>query len=176
MHCRQTIRKFGNAGLAEVTTIEEIQMAEIDRMVDVNLRATVLLTQAVVPAMKAKRRGRIINLGSRAAIGKPGQTVYSARKERRRLFDENLGAGEGADGITVNTVTPAPIATEMFYKGNPPDGPAAKGSDFCSSTGPDRNAAVSSYAWPIGFEAGVVPEGGHLTISLLGPWFLAIFC
>jgi 3-oxoacyl-[acyl-carrier protein] reductase len=115
-----------NAGLAEIAPLENIEMSELDRMVDLNIRATIALTQAVVPAMKSKRRGRIVNLGSRAALGKAGRSIYGATKAAIVSLTRTWALELAAHGITVNTVAPGPIATEMFYKDNPPDSPATK--------------------------------------------------
>src|SRR5688572_4155518 len=117
---------INNAGLAEIAPIESIAMSELDRMVDLNFRAVILLAQAVIPTMKAQRRGRIINLGSRAALGKAGRSVYGATKGAIVSLTRTWALELGAHGITVNTVAPGPIATEMFYKDNPPDSPATK--------------------------------------------------
>ena len=89
-------------------------MAEIDRMVDVNLRAPILLAQAVIPGMRAKGRGRIINIGSRAALGKAGLSVYGAIKGALTSITRTWALELARDGITVNTIAPGPIATERF--------------------------------------------------------------
>lgn len=115
-----------NAGLAEIAPIEQIEMSEFDRMVDLNLRAATILTQAVVPIMKEKGHGRIVNLGSRAALGKAGRSVYGATKGAIVSLTRTWALELGAHGITVNTVAPGPIATEMFYKDNPPDSPSTR--------------------------------------------------
>lgn len=115
-----------NAAPGEGAPLEQIKMAELDRMVDVNLRAPILLAQAVVPAMRAKRRGRIVNIGSRAALGKAGLSVYGAIKGALVSTTRTWALELAGDGITVNTVSPGPIATEMFYNNFPPDSPATK--------------------------------------------------
>lgn len=115
-----------NAALADIAPLEDIDLDHIERMVDVNVRATILATQAVIPRMKARRRGRIVNLGSRAALGKSGRTVYGATKGAIVALTRTWALEFGAFGITVNTVAPGPIATEMFYKDNPPNSPATK--------------------------------------------------
>ena len=76
--------------------------------------------------MKARRKGRIVNLGSRAALGKAGRTVYGATKGAIVALTRTWALELGPFGITANSVAPGPIATEMFYKDNPPEAPATK--------------------------------------------------
>jgi 3-oxoacyl-[acyl-carrier protein] reductase len=115
-----------NAGLAEVANLEQIKMDELDRMIDVNLRAAILITQALVPGMRAKKRGRIVNIGSRAALGKKGRSVYGATKAALVSLTRSWALELGRDGVTVNAVAPGPVATDMFYKDNPADSPVTK--------------------------------------------------
>jgi 3-oxoacyl-[acyl-carrier protein] reductase len=115
-----------NAGLAEIANLEQIKMDELDRMIDLNLRAAILITQALVPGMRAKRRGRIVNIGSRAALGKTGRSVYGATKGALVSLTRSWALELGRDGVTVNVVAPGPVATDMFYKDNPADSPATK--------------------------------------------------
>ena len=112
-----------NAAPGERAVLEKITMAEFDRMVDTNLRAAILLTQAIVPGMRAKGRGRIVNIGSRAALGLTGLSVYGAIKGALVSATRSWALELGRDGITVNMVAPGPIATEMFDRNFPPDSP-----------------------------------------------------
>ena len=115
-----------NAALADIASIEAIDLVHIAHMLDINVRAAILVTQAVVPGMKARRKGRIVNLGSRAALGKSGRTVYGATKGAIVALTRTWALEFSTFGITVNTVAPGPIATEMFYKDNPPEHPTTK--------------------------------------------------
>lgn len=115
-----------NAALADIAPLENIDQSEIRRMFDVNVQATILITQAVTPGMKARRKGRIVNLGSRAALGKAGRTVYGATKGAIVALTRTWALELGPFGITANSVAPGPIATDMFYKDNPPEAPATK--------------------------------------------------
>jgi NAD(P)-dependent dehydrogenase (short-subunit alcohol dehydrogenase family) len=115
-----------NAALADIAPIEDIDLGHIERMLEVNVQATILLTQAVIPGMKARSKGRIVNLGSRAALGKTGRTVYGATKGAIVALTRTWALEFGAFGITVNTVAPGPVATEMFYRDNPPEHPTTK--------------------------------------------------
>jgi len=95
-------------------------------MIDINVRAAILVTQALVPGMRARKRGRIVILGSRAALGKAGRSAYAATKGAIVSLSRTWALELARDGITVNTVAPGPVATEMFYYENPPDSPATK--------------------------------------------------
>jgi 3-oxoacyl-[acyl-carrier protein] reductase len=115
-----------NAAMVEGDTLEHIDMADVDRMLDLNIRAAILTTQAVLPAMRAKGRGRIVNIGSRAILGKSGISVYGATKAAIASLTRSWALELAKEGITVNAVAPGPVATEMFYKDNPPDLPSTK--------------------------------------------------
>ena len=85
----------------------------------VNLVAPVVLLQALLPGMRAARHGRVVNIGSRAALGKPGRTAYGASKGALAAMTRTWALELAADGITVNTVAPGPVATELFNASNP---------------------------------------------------------
>lgn len=115
-----------NAGIVRPGTIEDATDDDLDAVVAVNLAAAVRCVQAVLPAMKAARHGRIVNVSSRAALGKPLRTVYSITKAGLHGLTRTLALEIGHHGITVNAVGPGPIATELFEKSNPPDSPATR--------------------------------------------------
>jgi NAD(P)-dependent dehydrogenase (short-subunit alcohol dehydrogenase family) len=138
-----------NAAPGEGATLEHIKMDELDRMVDVNLRAPILLAQAVVPGMRAKNRGRIVNIGSRAALGKTGLSVYGAIKGSLVALTRTWALELARVGITVNTVAPGPIATEMFYNNFPSDSPATK--DFLAAIPVGRIGTPTDVAAAVNF-------------------------
>lgn len=115
-----------NAALFRANLLEQIADPEVEEQVDLNLRAVILCTQAVVPGMRERGRGRIVNVGSRAALGKPGRSVYGATKAALVGLTRTWALELGADGITVNVVSPGPIATAMFEASNPPDSPVTR--------------------------------------------------
>jgi NAD(P)-dependent dehydrogenase (short-subunit alcohol dehydrogenase family) len=141
-----------NAGLVEAAKLEEIKMEEIDHMVDLNLRAAILVIQAVAPGMRAKKRGRIVNISSRAALGKKNLAVYGATKAAVNSMTRTLALELARDGITVNAVAPGPVATSMFYKDNPPDSPATKA--FISSIPAGRIGTPADIAAAVNFLIG----------------------
>jgi 3-oxoacyl-[acyl-carrier protein] reductase len=104
-----------NAGIHPMHPILEIDDMEWDQVLSVNLKAQFQFCKAVIPGMRARRYGRIINISSEA--GKNGGTVaaahYAASKGGVLAFTRNLAQQVGADGITVNAICPGRIATEM---------------------------------------------------------------
>lgn len=103
------------AGVISSDPVEEVSLAEWDRILGINLRGTFLCARAVVPAMKRQRSGSIINVSSRAgAMGFAGMTAYCASKFGVEGFSRALARELGPHGIAVNTITPGtPIHTAM---------------------------------------------------------------
>jgi hypothetical protein len=90
---------------------------------DVNVRAAVQAAQAVLPGMRARGWGRIINVTSLVTLGLPDRTSYGAGKAAMD-FCTRAWAGELATtGMTVNSVAPGPTETELFRENNPPGSP-----------------------------------------------------
>jgi NAD(P)-dependent dehydrogenase (short-subunit alcohol dehydrogenase family) len=85
-----------------------------------------LVAQGLQPSMQAARFGRIINISSRAALGKELRTVYSATKAGLLGMTRTWALELAPYGVTVNAIGPGPIATELFLSGNPPDSPKTK--------------------------------------------------
>jgi NAD(P)-dependent dehydrogenase (short-subunit alcohol dehydrogenase family) len=85
-----------------------------------------LVAQGLQPLMQAARFGRIINISSRAALGKELRTVYSATKAGLLGMTRTWALELAPYGVTVNAIGPGPIATELFKSGNPPESPKTK--------------------------------------------------
>ncbi|HUZ17958.1 MAG TPA: SDR family NAD(P)-dependent oxidoreductase [Spirochaetia bacterium] len=104
-----------NAGIHPLHPIEEITSDEWDRVLAVNLKAQFYFCRAVLPGMRNRKYGRIINIASEA--GKNGGTVaaahYAASKGGVLAFTRNLAQAVGIDGITVNAICPGRIASSM---------------------------------------------------------------
>jgi 3-oxoacyl-[acyl-carrier protein] reductase len=115
------IRTFGgvdilvnNAGIIRPQPIAEITARDWDELIAVNLTSVFLLTQAVLPGMRERRWGRIINLASVAAqLGGVVGPHYAASKAGLFGLTHAYAAMLAREGITVNTIAPALIETEM---------------------------------------------------------------
>ena len=112
-----------NAGATRPGTIDTATVADLDYVVALHLRASMLLIQANLPALRASGNGRIVNIASRAALGKTERIVYSATKAGLIGMTRTLAMELGGDGITVNAIAPGPIATELFRNSNPEGAP-----------------------------------------------------
>ena len=87
-------------------------------MIDLNVRAAIQITQSLIPEMRKRRYGRIVNLSSRGALGRHGRTSYSAAKAGLIGITRTWSLELACDGITANVVSPGPTATEMFRRNN----------------------------------------------------------
>jgi 3-oxoacyl-[acyl-carrier protein] reductase len=104
-----------NAGMDTTHELDGMPTDMWDRMIDVHLRGTFLFTRAVLPAMKRKKWGRVINLSSQLAHkGAPTMVHYVAAKAGIMGFTRALAYEVARDGITVNCVNPGPINTPLL--------------------------------------------------------------
>lgn len=108
-----------NVATLRPANIEDTTLADFDKQMQVNTRAALQCAQAVLPAMRAARQGRIVNISSRAALGKELRTAYAATKGALNAMTRTWALELGVDGITVNAVAPGPIATAAFGTANP---------------------------------------------------------
>jgi 3-oxoacyl-[acyl-carrier protein] reductase len=103
-----------NAGAIRIQKMEEIREQDWNEMIAVNLTSCFLMTQAVLPGMRARRWGRVINLSSVA--GQAGSVFglhYSAAKAGMIGLTRSYARLLAKEGITVNVISPVLIATEM---------------------------------------------------------------
>ena len=118
---REIVHLVNNAGMIHVAALEDVTPEQVQDMVNLNLMASLLLTQALVPAMRARGSGRVVNIGSRAGLGKIGRTVYSATKAGFIGMTRTWALELAKYGVTVNLIAPGAIATELFLAANPED-------------------------------------------------------
>jgi 3-oxoacyl-[acyl-carrier protein] reductase len=106
---------INNAGIAEPCGIEELTEETFDHTLAVNLKSAFLCSQAVLPGMRARGFGRIVNISSGAARGAGVVGVhYNASKAGMEGLTRGYAARVIQDGVTVNVVAPSLIATEMI--------------------------------------------------------------
>jgi 3-oxoacyl-[acyl-carrier protein] reductase len=107
-----------NAGIGLVRTVDDLTEEDFDRTIAVNLKSVFLCTQAVVPGMRARKWGRIVNISSGAARGAGGVGPhYNASKAGMEGMTRGYAARLVKDGITVNAVAPSLIETDMVRSG-----------------------------------------------------------
>jgi 3-oxoacyl-[acyl-carrier protein] reductase len=105
---------INNAGVGLTRTIEEVTEADFDLTIAVNLKSAFLCTQAVLPGMRARKWGRIVNISSGAARGSGALGVhYNASKAGMEGLMRGYAARVVKDGVTVNAVAPTLIETDM---------------------------------------------------------------
>lgn len=103
-----------NAGITRDNLTMRMKNEEWDAVVDTNLSSVFRLSRACLRGMMKARRGRIINIASVVgATGNPGQANYAAAKAGITGFAKSLAREVGSRGITVNTIAPGFIDTDM---------------------------------------------------------------
>jgi 3-oxoacyl-[acyl-carrier protein] reductase len=103
-----------NAGILIANTVEALQEAQWDAVMDVNAKGVFLVTQAFLPHMRSRKYGRIVNIASIGGKhGAPSQAHYSASKAAIMGFTRVLAQEVGEDGITANCICPGIIVTDM---------------------------------------------------------------
>ncbi len=149
-----------NAGVPMPEAIDKVSFDALDTVIGVNVRAAIQCVQACLPAMRAKKRGRIVSIGSRAALGKAERTSYSFAKGGLVSIARTWALELGRDGITVNVVAPGPVATEILIANNPQsylDRMAAQSPVGRLGTADDVAAAIAFFLSPdAGFITGQV--------------------
>jgi len=103
-----------NAGIGLVRAVDDLTEEDFDRTIAVNLKSVFLCTQAVVPGMRERKWGRIVNISSGAARGAGGVGPhYNASKAGMEGMTRGYAARLVKEGITVNAVAPSLIETDM---------------------------------------------------------------
>ena len=103
------------AAIAGAAPVEEMAVVDWDDMIRINLRGTFLCCRAVIPAMRQRKWGRIVNFASEVAHrGNPGLSHYAASKAAVIAFSKCLALEAVGDGVCVNTLSPGPTDTSML--------------------------------------------------------------
>ena len=104
-----------NAGTIRPALLPEVKLDDLNALVNLHLSAAVILLQAALPAMKAAGYGRVVLVSSRAVLGLPTRTAYSATKAGMLGMARTWALELAPQGITVNVVAPGPIETDNFH-------------------------------------------------------------
>ncbi len=105
-----------NAGIIRPALLPEVTGDDLHTLTQLHLGAPMLLLQAALPGMRAAKFGRVILLSSRAALGLPTRSAYSATKAGMLGLARTWALELAGDSITVNCIAPGPIArTAMFH-------------------------------------------------------------
>jgi NAD(P)-dependent dehydrogenase (short-subunit alcohol dehydrogenase family) len=125
---RETLERFGRidvlvntaGGYRGGTPAYEMSLEEWDLMLDMNARTVLIASRAVIPAMLEQGAGKIINIGSRAALeGGAKSAGYSASKSAVLRLTESMDAALKKSGINVNCVVPGTIDTPQNRESMP---------------------------------------------------------
>jgi 3-oxoacyl-[acyl-carrier protein] reductase len=116
--CSILVNNAGLAGRHLGKPADEISEDDWDAVIDSHLRATWLCTRAALPEMRAARWGRIVNTSSihHTGGGRPGLASYAAAKGAISAFTRTVAKEVAGDGITINTVAPGFVRTDMLTK------------------------------------------------------------
>ena len=144
-----------NAGTVIPKPFEAATLAEIDRVIDINVRGVIFTTHAALQSMNDG--GRIITIGSAMAerAAAPGMVPYAATKGAAKMFTQALSREVGSRGITVNIVHPGPIDTDL----NPDSGEWSIPQKAATALG--RYGRAEEIAAMVAFLAG--PESSYVT-------------
>lgn len=103
-----------NAGITKDSMFHKMPLEKWQAVIDVNLTGTFIMTNAVVPYMREKKQGRIVNISSTSAYGNIGQGNYAASKAGVLGLTKTLAKELGRYSITVNAIEPGVIETDML--------------------------------------------------------------
>jgi NAD(P)-dependent dehydrogenase (short-subunit alcohol dehydrogenase family) len=115
-----------NAGVIRPDLIEDVKLEDVEYLTRLHIGTSILLTQAVLDTMKAKKFGRIVLISSRALLGLETRTGYAATKAAQIGLVRTWAMELGQHGITVNAIAPGPIVTPMFTEVVPEDSDKAE--------------------------------------------------
>lgn len=103
-----------NAGITSDAIFHKMSLEQWQRVINVNLTGTFLMSHAVVPFMREQKSGRVINISSTSAYGNIGQANYASSKAGVIGLTKTLAKELGRYNITVNTIEPGVIETDML--------------------------------------------------------------
>lgn len=108
-----------NAGANRPAVLEDATPEDLDYLMALTVRASMILIKTFVPGMREAKFGRIVSMASRAMMGKTQRVVYSAAKAALVGMTRSVCLEVAGDGITMNVVAPGPVGSELFDIGHP---------------------------------------------------------
>jgi len=104
-----------NAGVIRPALLPDVKLEDFDALVNLHLKSAIVLMQALLPAMQEAKFGRVVLVSSRAVLGLPTRTSYSATKAGMLGMARTWALELAPAGVTVNVVAPGPIRTANFH-------------------------------------------------------------
>ncbi|MDY7507261.1 short-chain dehydrogenase [Ralstonia pickettii] len=108
-----------NVGFVRLAALEAVDLDDLETSFKHNLISAVQTVQALVPGMRERGWGRIVNLSSLVVLGVANRTAYAASKAAMMSFTRTWALELARTGITVNSVAPGPTETELFRQNTP---------------------------------------------------------
>lgn len=115
-----------NAGVIRPDLIEDVKLDDVDYVTRLHIHASITMIQAVLDTMKAAHFGRVVLISSRATLGLETRSGYGSTKAGQLVLARTWALELGRHGITVNSVAPGPVVTDMFTELVPDDETAQK--------------------------------------------------
>jgi len=108
------------AGVGQYGPVHE---ADAAKLFAVNVLAPIELTQALLPGMRERGRGHVVNVGSIVGhVGRPNEAVYASTKAALAVFTESLRAELRGTGVSASLITPTAVDTDFFARRGAPYG------------------------------------------------------
>lgn len=108
-----------NAGVGKLQRLGEVDLDVVDEVMRFNLHSPINAVQAILPALRQKGWGRIVNITSLVILGMVNRTAYAASKAALGSFTRTWALELAETGVTVNSVAPGPVETELFRRNTP---------------------------------------------------------
>lgn len=109
-----------NAGYGVFAEVEDVKLADVEGMFSVNVTGLIACTKEVVPHMRKRKLGHIINIGSQAGkLATPKSSIYAATKHAVLGFTNSLRLEMSRYGVYVTAINPGPIRTNFFQTADP---------------------------------------------------------